>query len=478
MGISVLLIIITSLFAKEEKFEGYVQSSRHVNYRLIEPIYAIGQYDEDMMTGFWEFYADSTKKVKIASGSFLRGNGSKISSTGIPFDGRHGEWKHYYTRNNNRYNHNDKYRISNSIQAYQNWNQGKMNGQSSTYYRDGKKASTAYYKDGVKHGIRKEWFSGGFQNTKLFRESNFIKGELLSDKIYTFGERKLITRSYKNETFIDSIFQSKISYDTKVALIHTNNRIQIFHQNGKIYNDLIKHKDNSVTAKSYYDNGQLMIEVKFDSLRKKYWNNNNRVCYDPKGKIIDNIKFINGNIHGETIELVTGKTKINSNFERLFSKYGFNINNKSSRYYSPFYYRNYSIQRNIFNIKNYGNNVSIDNIIRNFLIPIGPFYTQNTVQGSFYNSLYGFKMNGLVIKTLTQALFDKFNFCVGYGTYHNGIRVGKWYWEDKNGSKILEGIFNDVGNPIGQWDSYGIDEVFTFSNDGELIKTMKTIIQN
>ena len=198
MGISVLLIIITSLFAKEEKFEGFVQSPRHVNYRVIEPIYAIGQYDEDMMTGFWEFYADSTKKVKIASGSFLRGNGSKISSTGIPFDGRHGEWKHYYTRSNNRYNHNDKYRISNSIQAYQNWNQGKMDGQSSTYYRDGKKASTAYYKDGVKHGIRKEWFSGGFQNTKLFRESNFIKGEQL---ISNNTERDLFIVS-SNDDFI------------------------------------------------------------------------------------------------------------------------------------------------------------------------------------------------------------------------------------------------------------------------------------
>ena len=84
MGISiyVVLIIITSLFAKVEDFEGYIHKSERYgstpNY-----IYAIGQYEEDLMNGVWEFYTDSTKKVKIAKGEFINGNGSKISKTGI-----------------------------------------------------------------------------------------------------------------------------------------------------------------------------------------------------------------------------------------------------------------------------------------------------------------------------------------------------------------------------------------------------------
>ena len=69
MGISIyaVLIIITSLFAKVEDFEGYIHKSERYgstpNY-----IYAIGQYEEDLMNGVWEFYTDSTKKVKIAKG--------------------------------------------------------------------------------------------------------------------------------------------------------------------------------------------------------------------------------------------------------------------------------------------------------------------------------------------------------------------------------------------------------------------------
>ena len=62
--------------------------------------------------------------------------------------------------------------------------------------------------------------------------------------------------------------------------------------------------------------------------------------------------------------------------------------------------------------------------------------------------------------------------------YNNGIRIGKWYWKDKNGNKILEGKFNNEGNPVDLWENYGIDEVLTFSDDGSLIGTMKTRIKD
>ena len=96
----------------------------------------------------------------------------------------------------------------------------------------------------------------------------------------------------------------------------------------------------------------------------------------------------------------------------------------------------------------------------------------------YYNKDYYVDKNGIKIETLDLDRFNDYNYCIGYGFYNNGIKVGKWYWEDKNGNKILEGNFNDEGNPIGQWDSYSIDEVFTFSNDGELIKTIKTMIKD
>ena len=74
--IYIYIIMATSLFAKEEKFEGYINTYKY-HYNTPNYIYAIGQYENDLMTGPWSFYTDSTKTVKIASGSFMNGNGSK-----------------------------------------------------------------------------------------------------------------------------------------------------------------------------------------------------------------------------------------------------------------------------------------------------------------------------------------------------------------------------------------------------------------
>ena len=490
MGISIYIIMFASLFGKEEKFEGYINQSRWQS-QWPTSIYAIGQYENDLMTGPWSFYTDSTKTVKIAFGSFMNGNGSKISDTGIPYNGRHGEWKHYYSDKNNR---NRRPFIKNSIKAYQNWKNGKMDGEVITYFLDGKKSATSYYKDGKRDGIRKEWFAGGFQGTNLYRISKFNNGKQISDKINTFGGRKLFTSTYKNSSVVDSIFQSRKGYETKIFIAKSNNRMTMFHENGKIYNDIIVNKNGSGTMKAYYDNGQLMIEEKFDSTGSRYWRNDNRICYNPEGKIIDSIKFKDGNIHGEVIELMTSKTIINSNFRKIFSLYVHYNYQPSNNYrnrmeYGSVYYRSDSISPVEFlpndsqQFSNYkGYNKGIFRKIISCYNPIGPFYLdrdKHPINSFRLNYREGtVKMKGARIETLTESIFNKFNYCVGYGTYNNGIRIGKWYWEDKNGNKILEGKFNNEGNPVDLWENYGIDEVLTFSDDGLLIGTMKTRIKD
>ena len=487
MGISIyaVLIIITSLFAKVEDFEGYIHKSERYgstpNY-----IYAIGQYEEDLMNGVWEFYTDSTKKVKIAKGEFINGNGSKISKTGIPINGRHGEWKHYYSYKNYR----NSNRLSNPIRSIQNWKNGKMNGNVSIYYKNGKKSASSYYRNGKRNGIRKEWFQGGFQGTKLARISKFSDGNLLNDNLFTFGSRKILSTNYINGNKVDSFFQSIKGYDSKIFIVHMKNRMKMFHNNGQIYNDVIVNNDNSLTIKSYYDNGQLINEVYFDSLGYRYWKNNLRICYDPDGKIIDKIKFKDNKIHGNVVELATANMKINSNFHKILNPYvQYNFNPKSNRYEhtnfsrGKIYYRN-SIRKNdvlkyLNNTKNFinyhGRNNILGSRISSLYIPDGviPF---NLVRSR--NNDYYIDKRGIKIETLDTSKFNNYNYCIGYGSYNNGIRVGRWHWEDKTGNTILEGIFNDEGNPVGQWDSYGIDEVFTFSENGELIKTMKTIIKD
>ena len=141
-------------------------------------------------------------------------------------------------------------------------------------------------------------------------------------------------------------------------------------------------------------------------------------------------------------------------------------------------------------VKNYG--ISFDeesnrlyglvngNYILKTFISIGPFqpicHYRYHYPGYLYHSDNREGFNGVKIQTLDSNKLKGYRYCIGYGTYNDGIRVGKWFWEDKSGNKIVEGNFNDEGNPIGEWDSHGIDEVFTFSNDGELIKRIKTII--
>ena len=481
VSIYMCIIMITSLFAKEEKFEGYVNTAL---MRGPSPIYAIGNYEDDLMTGLWEFYTDSTKNRKIAKGSFINGNGSKISDTGIPYNGRHGEWKHYYSRVNSRYNNYNPTQTFNQLKSYQNWNNGVKDGQFITYYRDGKKSASSYYKDGKRDGIRKEWFSGGFQGTRLHRNTKFINGKLLHDKLYTFGNRKLVTSTYKKEGRIDSIFQSSKGYNSNIFIVKTKNRMKMFHDNGEIFNDYFINKDNSGSMRSYYDNGQLMIEEKFDSSGNRYWKNNSRICYNPEGEIIDNMKFKDGNIHGEVVELMTSKTIINSNFHKLFSPYVQRDWRKKNSYYNKrgfsrgqFSYKNYEIDKDLLltddsqHFTKY-NWYALQQQIESSFIPIGPYPT-----GISSSYAYKIQFHGLKIKTLNSKELMLYNYCVGYGNYNSGVRIGKWYWEDQDGNKILAGQFNNEGKPIEKWDNYGVDEVLSFSDDGILMGTLKTRIR-
>ena len=242
----ICLIIFASVFAKEEEFEGYINKSERYGHAP-KSIYAIGQYEEDLMNGIWEFYTDSTKKVKIAMGEFINGNGTKISNTGIPINGRHGEWKHYYTHKKYR-NSNT---LSNTIKSIQNWKSGKMNGNVSVFYKDGKKSASSYYKNGKRDGIRKEWFQGGYKGTKLARISEFSNGSLLNDDLYTFGNRKILTTTYINGNKVDSFFQSIKDYNSNIFIVQMKNRTKMFHSNGQIYNDVVVNNDNSLIEISF-----------------------------------------------------------------------------------------------------------------------------------------------------------------------------------------------------------------------------------
>ena len=173
--------------------------------------------------------------------------------------------------------------------------------------------------------------------------------------------------------------------------------------------------------------------------------------------------------------------KVNSNFDRLFSKY---ISSPAKHYRylredigSWIDYENNSITINnlisnkSMQLKTYGYG-KIATKIRNSYISIGPFHSKE-YNNYIYYSNNNPEMNGLKIKTLDSKIIDKLDYCIGYGSYDNDVRIGKWHWNDKEGNRILEGHFSKEGYPIGRWHSNGINEVLTFSESGELIGTMR-----
>ena len=148
-------------------------------------MYAEGQYLNGAMDGEWLFYSDSTKQNMIAKGNFLNGNTSNPSKDGIPRHGRNGLWEHYYTHTSNNWRNSPT--LKNPLRATQYWNNGKLTGKSTSYFQDGKIAIESDYKNGKKHGNRKEWYQGGYMYTKLYRNTEYKEGQTISDKIYDYN---------------------------------------------------------------------------------------------------------------------------------------------------------------------------------------------------------------------------------------------------------------------------------------------------
>ena len=97
---TIIFICNLSIIFSTTPFKGYIKHSGYSRSSYIYPyFYAEGQYLNGLMDGEWNFYSDSTKQYVVAKGGFLNGNTSNPSKYGIPKNGRHGLWEHYYTEN-------------------------------------------------------------------------------------------------------------------------------------------------------------------------------------------------------------------------------------------------------------------------------------------------------------------------------------------------------------------------------------------
>ena len=458
MKIIVTILSISTLYSSY-LFKGYIKSNQYYSF------YAEGHYENGLMSGEWNYYTDSTKVYKVASGNYIKGNKSRISKTGIPEHGREGMWKHYY---NTRYGNHI---MKNQLKAIQQWSNGKLHGNFKSFFKDGKIAVESNYKYGKQDGERREWYKHGFMYTKPYRVTEFNEGKPYKDIIYNLDTNLFIISSYSDSTRIDSIYEFQnhslaIISEVKNKLLHGTHKL--FHKNGQIWKE-----GNFVEGyphglwNEYSETGILMTSMKFENGNAVIQYNENQIIRDIKGNILYSYKYIDGKRNGDSIELLYNVPKIGYYFEFDKSIHR-NLNNYVNSYSYNILYtltdRKYENQ-SLYNMRhNYG--------FRNYNISMNKYLDeQYTIKWNDFKGIYLHQPYSRLPK----------NKILGKGKYKNNIRIGSWTWEELDtGRTILIGQYNETGVPIGIWEETDVKDknniIITKFKNGKIIsKSKKTI---
>lgn len=121
---------------------------------------------------------------KIANNITYYKNGMKMAEGRYNDKKKDGIWKYYIDEKNNR------------LVSSENYDNGILDGESSTYYPDsGKPAEIIFYKNGRKNGKLIKYFPEG----QLMTESQYLNGEPIGDFIHYHPNGQIqITGKYKN----------------------------------------------------------------------------------------------------------------------------------------------------------------------------------------------------------------------------------------------------------------------------------------
>ena len=453
----ILILSLSTIFAITP-FKGYIkhEGGYYGSYQY-RYVYAEGQYLDGLMNGEWKFYTDSTKQNIIAKGNFLEGNTSNPSKDGIPRHGRNGLWEHYYTKNLN--NWNTQKSMKNPLRATQYWNNGKLNGKSTSYFKDGKIAIESYYKNGKRNGKRKEWYQGGYMYTKLYRITNYIDGRTDSDKIYDYTNTNIsISSSYVDEIKTDTIYSS--NHKKKLFIRQLKNE--------KYHGDFIAyHLNGTIWIKGQFNNG--FIDGKWEefsnqglSLAKMNYNNGkaiiengyNQKIYNKEGDLIYSYNFIDGKRYGETIELLYNVPNIIHKFEL------------NSRLINRYHQRHFNTMD-----MEHPNHTKYGRFNINLIPYLNPYQRQHQ-----------YRIDNRQFIGFTQRLnyIQPNHKIIGYGEYIDNKRIGEWVWKTTDKKIILTGQYNTVGHPIGQWKEMDIKDssnfiITQYDDNGKIKSTSKNI---
>jgi antitoxin component YwqK of YwqJK toxin-antitoxin module len=241
-----------------------------------------GEYLNDKQNGFWTYYYPSGSK--LAQGNFISGDGGNKGKSGVPKNGREGQW-FFYQKNgkidtdaifmNGKLNGNCKFYYENgqikeekefksdkidglvklyyengTIKESGTWINGEANGKFLFYNEKGTKYSECTYINGEKNGIEITFDENGSKTAEYYLTNNLKNGE---EKVYYTSSKLKEQRFWKMGKRYGS---AKVFYES--------GQIQV---NGNFLNDKL-HGDFIV----YYENGKTRLKAKYDttSLAKDY----------------------------------------------------------------------------------------------------------------------------------------------------------------------------------------------------------------
>lgn len=165
-----------------------------------------GAFEQGKEIGLFKFYQPGLKKPvatrffspdsDIAEVQFLAQNGKVISEGKMRGAKRIGQWK-YYHKNPDK------------LMMTENYENGVLNGEKTTYFENGNIAEKSFYKNGLLHGERILYSLNGvileqmvYVDGALHGPAKFFngKGELLSEGNYRNDQHHGIWKYYENGT--------------------------------------------------------------------------------------------------------------------------------------------------------------------------------------------------------------------------------------------------------------------------------------
>ncbi len=246
-----------------------------------------GNYTNGLMTGDWIYRHEAEGGFLKGKGNFINGDGTNIGNTGIPINGRNGNWVFYDVHEN--------------LTQEGNYSNGKLNGYFKFYHEKGKLKEEGNYLNGKVEGLYKFYFNSGvLESEENYKQGNrdgickiyHSNGKLKNERVYYNGLAEGIVKMYnENGIFIGEQY---LKNDIK------NGIYKIYHENGKLkeegnylngeveglykfynYEGILTHEKNyrqgqlNGIGKLFYLNGMLEMEGNYlngneDGLRKFY----------------------------------------------------------------------------------------------------------------------------------------------------------------------------------------------------------------